>query len=194
MVNVIAVTELGNQLLIKFDDGSKSIAYPTPNKGFWTVSNSFTVDPTLISDTISPLHSITNPGGTIADGWQWHLDNNSNRGGADFDYNFQTFTAPAAGTVTHFDITGVGMVVKLVLDTPAIRINPQLTTDAYGPMTAIWFQHCSAAVDGHAEMGDIIGTSGDGYGAYSPHLHVHGMINNTNSSPSTARCNFWGFV
>lgn len=187
----------GNSLLIRADDDNNILAHSANGVDIWFAElNDIGGTPPVASliDTIWPGHSITNPGGTIASGWQWHLDNNGDRGGVDFNYNFQNFTAPGAGTVDHFDVTSVGMVVRLILDTPADRINPQLTNDAYGPMTAIWFQHCSDSFDGPVSQGDVIGTSGNGYGDYGAHLHVHGMINNGGSAPSSARCNFWGFV
>lgn len=194
-MKVINLQEYGNLIAVLYDDGTKAFAYPTTG-GLWIVNGTEQTPPIEfpIIDNILPGHSITNPGGTIVTAWNWHLANNSNRGGVDLNYNFQDFVAPGSGTVSHFDIAGVGMVVKLVLDEPVPRKMPQLGYDQYGPMTAIWFQHCSAAVDGHAEQGDVIGTSGNGYGDYGAHLHVHGMINNTNSAPASARCNFWGFV
>lgn len=149
-----------------------------------------------LTDTISPGHSVTNPGGTFASGWQWHVTNASGHGGVDLNYNFQDFTAPGAGTVRHFDVAGVGMVVVLQLDTPAQRVLPQEPSghDAYGPITAVWFEHCSAAVDGHHEEGEVIGTSGDGYGQYAPHLHVHGLTDNGNVAGTTNRAQFFSFV
>lgn len=177
-----------NMLSILMDSGDKVMAYPNNNNDYWTpISNEFNTTPDLI-DTLLPGHSVTNPGGTIAAGWQWHLDNNSNRGGVDLNYNFQDFKAPGKGSVDHFDVSGVGMVVRLTLTTPAVRTKPQLTNDAFGPMTAIWFQHCSDSYDGSKNQNVAIGKSGDGYGAYGSHLHVHGVDSGGN------RCNFWGFV
>lgn len=36
--NVTHIQEFGNQLAILFDDGTKKLAYPTPNTGLWIVS------------------------------------------------------------------------------------------------------------------------------------------------------------
>lgn len=190
--DVSFLQRFGDQIAVVFLDGSIAFAYKTAGTNLYYVSASGSVPTGDLIDTITPGHTVNN--GSVAADWQWHLDNNSNRGGVDLDYNFQTFTAPGAGTVSHFDVSGVGMVVRLILDTPAVRVNPQLTNDQYGPMVAIWFQHCSASVDGHAEQGDIIGTSGDGYGDYGAHLHVHGLIDTGISAGSSNRCNFWGFV
>lgn len=147
-------------------------------------------------DTISPGHTVTNPGHTFASGWAWHVANAAGHGGVDLNYNFQTFTAPGAGTVDHFNVAGVGMIVRLTLDTPAIRVQPQEPSgyDAYGPIVAIWFEHCSAAVDGHHEQGEVIGTSGDGGGLYAPHLHVHGLTDHGNVAGTTNRAQFFSFV
>lgn len=194
------IEEFGNGLAVLFDDGTRRIAYPTTG-GLWLIGGIVDTPPDpgsgTVIDTISPGHTITNPGGTILSGWQWHLNNNGNRGGLDFNYNFQTFTAPADGVVDHFDVSGVGMVVRLTLTTPAVRTGPRLAPTQYdqqGPMLSIWFQHCSAAIDGPAAQGDVIGTSGNGYGAYPEHLHVHGQVNSSTSSTNAVRCHPWGFM
>ena len=201
MAELTRIQQYGNQLLAIFDDGSRKFAYPTSSGTLWVVGGVYVEPPDpgtgTIIDTISPGHSVTNPGGTILSGWQWHLNNNGNRGGIDWNYNFQTFTAPAAGTVDHFDVSGVGMVVRLTLDTPAVRTGGRISPTQYdqeGPMKSIWFQHCSAAVDGHHEQGEVIGTSGNGYGAYAAHLHVHGQVNDSTASGNGVRCHPWGFM
>lgn len=193
-VNANLIDSADNVATIATIDSNGDVQSEIPTANYpWLAYTGDT--PSEVVDTLLPGHTITNPGGTIASGWAWHIANNGGRGGVDLNYNFQTFTAPAAGTVSHFNVAGVGMVVKLVLDTPAPRTSPrQPSGDQPGPMTAIWFQHCSAAVDGHAEEGDVIGTSGDGGGLYSPHLHVHGMIDNGNTASAFNRCNFWGFT
>ena len=200
--NCTYIRELGNQVQINYQNGDIQIGYRFGDYWILTNTDAGAVTPPPpppkpnIKDTISVGHHITNPGGTVASGWKWHVDNNGHRGGDDWNYDFQTFRAPANGTVTHFDVAGVGMVVKLVLDHPATRSHPEQAAgfDQNGPMKAIWFQHCSHSVDGHHEQGDIIGTSGDGYGAYAPHLHVHGLTDTGNSAGSTNRCCFWGFT
>lgn len=175
-------------------DSSGTVQAVIPSAQYpWAVGGSGVPD---VVDTISPAHTITNPGGTIASAWQWHIDNNGGRGGVDWNYAYGTdFTAPADGVVDHFDVVGVGMVVRLTLNTPAARINPQEPdNDQYGPILSIWFQHCSAAYDGPASQGDVIGKSGDGYGAFTAHLHVHALTNTSSVAGSTNRANFWGFV
>ena len=148
-----------------------------------------------VTDTIFPGHAVTNPGGTIASGWQWHIDNSPGRGGDDFAYNFETFRAPAAGVVDHFDVAGVGMVVRLTLDQPTARTSPQQPQgDAYGPIFSIWFEHCSAAIDGPCVEGAIIGTSGDGYGTYPAHLHVHALTDHSSVAGTANRACMWGFL
>ena len=204
--------QYGEQFVITYDNGDIQTAYQT-GLGYWVLNNqdagiTVPVDPPdnppvppvdnsgkTVKDLILPGHHITNPGGTIASGWTWHI-NRTGRGGDDINYNFEEFKAPADGTVTHFDVAGVGMVVKLVLDKPAIRKNPKQAAgnDAEGPMKAIWFEHCSGNRDGHAKRGDVIGRSGDGYGAYAPHLHVHGRNDTVNDTTGNGRCCFWGFV
>lgn len=199
MASVTHIQEFGNQLAVIFDDGSRKLAVPTPG-GLWIVqSGGGPPDPgagTLI-DNILPGHAFAE--GSLADDWQWHLDNNGGphgRGGNDLNYSFGTpFKAPGSGTVTHFDVSGVGMVVKLILDTPAPRTQPAFENDYPGPMLAVWFQHCSGSVgDGHYNQGDVIGTSGDGYGDYPAHLHVHGKQTTDNSSSGVDRTCFWHFV
>lgn len=162
----------------------------------WTANTSGGGSGGTLVDNISPGHPVTNPGHTFASGWAWHVDSTGGYGGVDLAYNFQTFKAPGAGTVDHFDVAGVGMIVRLTLDTPAQRINPQEPSghDAYGPIVAIWFEHCSAAIDGHHEQGDVIGTSGDGYGQYAPHLHVHGLTDHSKSAGTANRAQFFSFV
>lgn len=190
-----------DQMVCIFDDGTTDVAYNTHN-GLWVVNPG--VDSVPVSDIIDnllPGFYITNPGGTVASGWQWHIDNTTTdggltgRGGDDLSYSYGTnFYAPGAGTVSHFDVSGVGMVVKLILDTPATRTKPQYVSDAVGPMVAIWFEHCSASYDGHKNQGDLIGKSGDGYGAYGAHLHVHGLVDTGNVAGTGNRCCFWNFL
>lgn len=191
--NLKLISKFQDQLVVRTDDDKLFTAYRGTGTNLYFIKGELVAEPKLV-DTISPGHSVTNPGGTVAAGWQWHLDNNGLRGGVDWNYDFQNIKAPGKGTVSHFDVSGVGMVIRLVLDTPAVRKDPQLDNDEFGPMTAIWFQHCSDANDGAVDIDDIIGVSGDGYGAYGAHLHVHGMINNGSSAPEGTRCNFWGFV
>lgn len=196
------IIELGNQTLINFSDGSIQVAVPTGGDIFITGVQSSNAPPpspaTNLIDTISPGHHITNPGGTIASGWAWHIANEGGRGGDDWNYSFGTpFKAPGAGTVNHRDITGVGMVVELVLDTPVARINPEQAAgyDQFGPIVSVHFEHCSASIDGHHNQGDVIGKSGNGYGLYPSHLHVHGQTTDAGGfSSSSNRCCLWGFI
>lgn len=187
----------GMQLVINYTDGTIGIATYTGND-VWNISNTAAPIAGPLIDTISPGHHITNPGGTIASGWQWHITNEGNRGGDDWNYSYGTnFTAPAAGTINHFDVSGVGMIVELVLDVPVVRTQPQQAAgfDQFGPIAAIHFEHCSASVDGHHNQGEVIGKSGNGYGAYPAHLHVHGQTTDTGGPSSSAnRCCMWGFV
>lgn len=201
MANVTRLQVYGNLIKVIYDDASTDLAYPTSG-GLWIVKASTPPDGgggdgSGLIDTISSGHHITNPGGTVASGWQWHIDNNGGRGGDDWNYSYGTkYKAPGAGTVTHFDVAGVGMVVKLVLDTPATPAIHALQPhgDAGAPMKAIWFQHGSAAYDGHCEQGDVIGKSGNGYGAYAAHLHVHGMTDTGDVAGSDNRTCFWDYV
>lgn len=179
-------------------DSSGTVLAHIPDAEYpWAVGGSGSVGGSLV-DTISPGHPVTNPGGTFTSGWTWHVEDGPNPGygGVDLAYNFQEFTAPAAGTVSHFDVAGVGMVVKLVLDTPVTRVLPQEPAgyDAEGPIVAVWFEHCSAAVDGHHYEGEVIGTSGDGYGQYAPHLHVHGLTDTGNVARTNNRSQFFDFI
>lgn len=197
--NLDHIKVIGHDTLsIVYKNGASQPAYYTGNN-IWYADPTFTAgDPVFgLVDTISPGHHITNPGGTIDDGWTWHIVNEGNRGGDDWNYSYGTnFAAPGPGVVDHFDVAGVGMVVRLTLTTPATRINAEQAAgyDQYGPMSSIHFEHCAGSVDGPCSEGDIIGQSGDGYGAYPAHLHVHGQINESSPSSSANRCCFWGFV
>lgn len=241
-MSVAVLKELGNQIEVVFDNGSRVIAYPVSD-GLWYVpTNTFEltrlvrygnlikcidaddgielayrgvgdslwyvgeiaiVDPpdpikTLV-DNISPGHAVTNPGGTVVSGWAWHLANNGGRGGVDWNYGMPNgvgtpIKAPGDGVVSGFDLPGVGLVIKLVLDEPAKRLHTAKEGEAAGALRAIWFQHCSTVNTGRVDQGDYVGRSGNGYGAYSPHLHVHGMIGTGNSAPASSRTDFWSFV
>lgn len=200
MAGVTHIQQYGNQMTIIYDDGSRQLAYPTPG-GLWLPKRAPVVvppDPTGdLIDNLEPGHGFAE--GTLEADWQWHLDNNGGphgRGGNDLNYAYGTdFYAPGAGTISHFDVSGVGMVVKLILDVPAVRTQPAFENDYPGPMQAIWFQHCSdSAADGHYNQGDYIGKSGDGYGDYPAHLHVHGREDTTDSSSGDGRTCFWHFI
>jgi len=181
-------------MAVLFDDGTKLLAYPTSG-GLWIVNGSGGGTPPVggLIDNILPGHVFAE--GSLEADWQWHLDNADNRGGSDLNYIFEPFYAPGAGTLTTFDVAGVGMVAKLVLDVPAVRTQPAFAYDQPGPMVAVWFQHNSvAAPDGHVNQGDYIGTSGDGYGEYPAHLHVHGLIDTGNVATNANRTCFWHFI
>lgn len=165
----------------------------------WAAGGSGSTGPVVqgggLVDVISPGHTVTNPGHTIAAGWAWHMAT-AGRGGVDWDYAYGTdIRAMGAGTVDHFNVSGVGMVTRLVLDTPVNRSDPQEPSgDAYGPIKAVWYEHTSASYDGHVEAGDIIGKSGDGGGLYQPHLHVHGLTDTGKVAGSGNRSNVFDFL
>lgn len=188
----VKLQEIGNQIAIIYGGGNKDIAYPSAG-GYWNVKPGSVTPPTGLTDTLLPGHVFAE--GSLYDDWMWHINNANNRGGSDLNYIFEPFYAPAPGMLSTFDVGGVGMVAKLILDTPAVRTQPQFPYDQPGPMVAIWFQHNSAAApDGHVNTGDYIGTSGDGYGDYPAHLHVHGLIDTGNVASNTNRTCFWNFL
>lgn len=195
MANLTLVQAFGNQLKAIFDDDSYVLLAPTPT-GMWVTAASSGGGPTPgtgLIDNISPGHVFAE--GDVVTDWQWHVDNASGRGGNDLNFIFEDFYAPGDGTLSHFDVSGVGMVVKLILDTPAVRTKPAYPNDAAGPVLAIWYEHCSASMpDGHYTQGQKIGTSGDGYGTYPAHLHVHGLIDTGDTAGSTNRSCFFNFV
>lgn len=206
--SVATLQKWGNLLAIVNGDGAGTIllAYPS-GSGLWLVPQGVAPPPAPsgnLIDTISSGYSVTNPptapnnGTAVSSGWAWHVANNSGRGGVDWNYSYGTaFKAPGAGNVTNFDVTGVGMVIQLILDTPVARTLTQEPAgyDQVGPIVAIFFQHCSAAVaPAHYNQNDIIGYSGNGYGQYYSHLHVHGMIDTTHNATNANRCQFWDFL
>lgn len=199
MAKVAKLQELGNQMKVLYDDGTYQIAYPTVVGGLWEVGPFATVDPpdpepgTGLVDNILPGHVFAE--GSLAADWQWHLDNADNRGGNDLNYIFQDVFSPGAGTITAFEVGGVGLVVKLVLDTPAQRTKPAFAHEAGDTMVAVWFQHMSSnAPNGHIAQGGLIGRTGDGWGDYPAHLHVHGLTDTGNVASNTNRVCFWHFV
>lgn len=199
MPQVAVIQEYGNLVKVIYDDGTFQFAYPTPLSTDYIVGPVEEVDPpdpepgNGLIDNILPGYVFAE--GTLANDWQWHLDNANNRGGNDLNYIFDPVYAPGAGTISNFEVDGVGLVVKLVLDTPAVRTKPAFAYDQPGPMTAIWFQHMSsAAPSGHVAQGAYIGETGDGWGDYPAHLHVHGLIDNGNVAGNWNRCCFWHFV
>jgi len=203
------IQEYGNLLKVQWED-DVYFAYPTAG-GLWIVKSEKSVDPnpdpdpdptdptlpgyTITDNLRSDDHYVTNPGGTIKSGWDWHIENSGGRGGVDLRYDFEDFKAPASGTVTHFNVPGVGMVVRLKLDHWVSRKHPKYTNEPEGPIKAIWFQHCSASKpNGHYDKGDIIGTSGNGGGLYAPHLHVHGMSDIGSVASASNRLCMWNFI
>lgn len=200
MPQVASITDLGNQVKVLYDDGTVQIAYPTVLDGNWIVGPVKTVPPPDPPDPANPLIDTILPGhrfaeGTLAADWQWHLDNANNRGGSDLNFIFEDVRAPGAGTITAFEVGGVGLVIKLVLDTPAVRTKPAFAYDQHGPMVAIWFQHMSSNMpNGHVNQGDIIGRTGDGWGEYPAHLHIHGLTDTGNVAGNWNRTCFWHFL
>lgn len=188
----VMLQDSGNQITVIYGGGNKAVAAPAPG-GVWFVGPGGGTPPTGLTDTLLPGHVFAE--GTLYDDWMWHIDNANNRGGNDLNYIFAPFYAPGPGMLSTFDVPGVGMVAKLILDTPAVRTQPQFPFDQPGPMVAVWFQHNSvAAPDGHVNTGDYIGTSGDGYGDYPAHLHVHGLTDTGNVASNTNRTCFWNFL
>ena len=181
------------------DDGTLFMGLPSGGN-LWLIGGDGTppVDPPDpvggLIDNILPGHVFAE--GSLFDDWQWHLDNADNRGGNDLNYAYgENIFSPGAGTITHFDVSGVGMVIRLILDVPAVRTKPAFAYDQPGPMVAVWFQHTSAsAPDGRVAQGDYIGKGGDGYGDYPTHLHVHGLTDTGGVASNTNRTCFWHFV
>lgn len=198
--NVTNVKKYGNELVVCFDDGSKVLCYSAGN--VWKpVSNVGTgVIITKPIDTILPGHhcNIGTGTGTVTESWAYHVATANGRGGVDLNYSYgSTFRAPADGTVNTFDVSGVGMIVQLVLNNSATRtLGPEPSNDSYGPMVAMFFEHCSNGLaSGTAvKQNDYIGASGDGYGTYPAHLHVHGMVDLSHTATSSNRCQFWDFL
>lgn len=194
------ISQFGNQMAIEWDNGTKTLAYPT-GQGYWLVSGSGD-DPDPGTDPVEP-GDIYNPYGTnISNGgdWESHLDR-TGRGGIDWPKAYRTpIKAPAAGVLKSaqtggFSDTDTGSVGAaglrsiLVLDTPVTRTKPAGPNEAAGPMTRIVFQHQAELGEhnAHFDRGQVLGYSGDS-GNNVTHLHVHGL------DAAGARVDFMKFV
>lgn len=179
-------------------DSAGTVQATIPNAEYpWAVGGSGTTTGpgSEIVDTVLPGHRVTNPGGTVESGWAWHMET-AGRGGVDINYAYGTdLIAPVDGVVDELQIATVGMVTRLTLDNPVYRVGArQPSGDAEGPIYSIWFQHTSATYPGRVSRGQVIGKSGDGYGNYQPHLHIHALTDQSTVAGSNNRANFFAFV
>ena len=195
-----AIREMGSQLAILMDDGSKMLAYPTTG-GLWRVRGAGEIiDPPVDPPAGGALY---NPWASYGVTGTWEDHASYSQGGLDYPLGFgTTLLAPATGTLeagTWTDAAGRRQVLRL--NSSFARKLPKSGThmngasyEAEGPMVAIVFQHMSEFGNtGAKAQGESMGKSGasasPSAGEYGGdvHLHVHGLDANG------ARLDIWKF-
>lgn len=183
MPSVTHIQKYGNQLAVLYDDGSRSLAYPSLG-GMWIVSGSSGSTPS--GDLIDWF---TGPYG-ITGTWEDH--SSYSQGGTDWGMPFNApIKAPAAGTVVNYgDTDGAGLKSILIFDSPIprkIAASGTLMNGTYretdaGSASAAAFviQHLNSQVSaGHVAQGGTIGYAGNTGSTTGQHLHAHLLAGTT---------------
>lgn len=183
MANVLGTQQMGDQMVVMFDDNTQVICSPTPS-GYWVATGS--------GSGPGP-----GPSGDLADWWtedygqgsfgDWESHASYSRGGTDWSTPYGTpLKASAAGTIVNYpNEDAAGLKTMLVFTASFPRTKPASTTLMNGvyvenptaPAVAQMFQHLSSQVPaGPVAKGGIIGYSGNSaLGVEDPatHLHMH---------------------
>lgn len=184
MANVKHIQRMGNQLVVRFDDGTKVMCYPTTTD-MWTRGGS--------SDGPPPVGGLidyfTAEWGISGD-WEAHAS--YSRGGTDWPMpNGTPIKAPAAGTLVNYPNTdGAGLKSILIFDNTyprKIAASNTLMNGVYretdagsAPAASFCIQHLqSQSPEGHYAQGATIALSNNTGSTSGPHLHAQLLAGTT---------------